>query len=139
MKTLRMFLEESNYVYLYHGTHKDNVKSFMKNGLMANDSRTNEKRGVAWLSQRADVAFAYAVMGGETNYVQSKKPKDVPDKDRALIVFKIPRKWFDDNVLRIKNGSIPEVSFNKGIPAKFVDDIIIGNRQKVYSFPETKI
>lgn len=118
------------YKILFYGTHKDNVESFRKHGLKANSSISYGTRGSAFLSPRPDVAFAYAVMGGETNY---KKGKNVSDKDRALIIFKIPEEWYKKYKVSETDSLAPEVGFKIGIPAKFIDKVIIGDRKKVYS------
>lgn len=123
-----------NYKVLFHGTHKDHVASFKKNGLKANEIRATGNRGRAFLSPRSDVAFAYAVMGGEGQYLNNKgRPKDVPDSDRALIVFHIPNDWYDKHMVREVGGHVPEVSFDVGIPAKFIKQVVVGDRKKVYA------
>lgn len=134
-KTVAKTSEE--FMTLYHGTHKDNVESFKAKGILANEERTNKERGTVFATPRPDVGFAYAVMGGETNYLKAgSKAKDVPDSDRALVVLKIPKKWYDENKVRESTGSVPEISFGKSIPPEYIQDVIVGDRQKVYSLME---
>jgi hypothetical protein len=127
--------DDASEIYLFHGTHKDHVPSFQKYGAKANWDRTDLNRGAVFLTPRADVAFAYAVMNGEAQYLmKGGRPKDVPDQDRALIVFKVPREWYEAHVVREVEGSAPEVSFNDTVPAEFIVDVVIGDRQKVYRY-----
>lgn len=128
-------LREPDHVMLYHGTHRDHVQSFLTHGARANWDREDLSRGAVFLSPRPDVAFAYAVMNGEAQYlIKGSRPKDVPDSERALIVFQVPREWYDQHLVREVDGSAPEVSFSDTVPAEFIVDVVVGDRQKVYSY-----
>ncbi len=125
-------IENNNSVLLFHGTHKDLVTSFKEEGLRVNNEYASD-RGKVFLSPRADVAFAYANMSGESAFLGKSKPKLISDEERALIVFEIPKDWYEQNKVREVEGTLPEVSFNVSIPPEFIKDVIVGNRQEVYS------
>lgn len=81
-------------VTFYHGTHRDNLKSILDNGIYA--PKTGPTAGWVSLALEPFTAFGYASMsGGETTFRSSgSKAIHVPPKDRIVIVIEIPQKYF---------------------------------------------
>lgn len=128
-------LNEKRFIRLYHGTHKDNVSKIKRTGFVGHPSRKGDSRGYVFMTTRPDVAFAYGAMSGEADYLSKRKNKTVPDEERAMFVVDVPKEWYNDHVVReITSTAAPEISFDADIPAKFIKDVVIGDRKKVYRY-----
>lgn len=85
--------ENNDRIILYHGTHKDNLKSVLENGLNKIDSDA----GMISLTLDPNTAFGYASMGVDEAKFRKvgAKPKHIPEKDIVVFVFEIPKTWFN--------------------------------------------
>ena len=81
-------------VRFYHGTHKNNLRNILDNGI--NSPKEGSTKGWVSLALDPKTARGYASMyGGETNFRDvNKKPKHVPLEDRVVIVLEIPQNYF---------------------------------------------
>jgi hypothetical protein len=87
--------KDQEHLTLYHGTHKDNLHSVLKNGI----NRARESTGMISMALEPNTAHGYASMhGGELNFRRAgSKAKHVPDKDRVFVVAKVPKDWIEKN------------------------------------------
>lgn len=133
MKSFKTYISEAASTALYfHGTHKKNVASFKKGGLKASEQSADKAPGVAFVSPRPDVALGYAFMqGGEQSF-----SGNVKEEDRALIVFKIPSSWISQHKAWEQGGLLPEISFDAGIPAKFIVDTVVGRKPSLDKYSD---
>lgn len=114
----------------FHGCSANDLESILESGIKGNDAPGALIRGRVFVTPRADVAFGYASMlGGELN---CRGHQD--DSERVLLVLDIPEAWHLDNYARVVGGSCPEQSYFADIPAEFISDFVIGDRQQVYSY-----
>lgn len=88
---------DNDTITFYHGTHKDNVTSILKNGLFA--SETGRTAGITYLALDPFTGKGYGSMSGETEFrAAGRKAKHVPMEDRATIVFEFPREYVEQNM-----------------------------------------
>lgn len=84
---------DKDHVDVYHGTHKRNVSSVKKHGLIHPDPKT----GHISVTLDPHTAHGYASMassGGEARFRGSgSKPANTPHHDRAVTKFRIPKEW----------------------------------------------
>jgi hypothetical protein len=78
--------QEAKPLYLYHGSHLQNIQPIMQTGL----NRPDPVTGMISLAFEPNTAYGYASMGGgEANFrAAGAKPKHVEGNQRAVIVFK---------------------------------------------------
>jgi hypothetical protein len=112
----------------YHGATVTTLASILTNGILGTDYHS---KGSTFVSPRPDVAFAYACMGVEGQYL-AKAGNNLPDNERVLLILDIPQQWHDDHFVRSVGGSCPETSYDADIPVSFISDHIIGDRKSVY-------
>lgn len=95
-----------DYVDVYHGTHERNIKSIEQNGL----NRPDPKTGMISVTMDPNTAHGYAAMsgsGGEANFRRAgAKPVNTPHEERAVLKFRIPRTWLNDNMDTNLRGNI---------------------------------
>lgn len=88
---------DNETITFYHGTHKDNVASILKNGLFA--SETGRTAGTTYLALDPFTGKGYGSMAGEIEFkAAGRKAKHVPMEDRATIVFEFPRLYVEQNM-----------------------------------------
>jgi hypothetical protein len=82
---------DSDPLRVYHGTHKDNLESVLKNGLNQKDKDT----GKISLALDPFTAFGYAAMsGGESSFRKAgEKAVTTSIEDRVVVIFEIPMEW----------------------------------------------
>lgn len=69
---------------LYHGTHKSNKESILKNGIQTYG-------GFVSLTPRPDVARGYASMSGEKAFRKAgRKARTIPLEDRLIVIVDLP-------------------------------------------------
>ena len=124
MKTFLEFVNENKKHTLFHGTHKNNIDSFKKNGIVA--SSHHGERGAVFLTPKSSVAFDFASMGGEGSYLNGSKSEKVPTEDRVVFEFEIPDDWYQEHVVKVTGGYAPEVSFDASVPPNFIKSYKIG-------------
>lgn len=85
--------EDSDHIYLYHGTHRRNAASVEKHGVVHGDPST----GLVSHALDPHTARGYAAMsgaGGEANFRKTTgKAVHVPVEDRAVAVYKVPKEF----------------------------------------------
>lgn len=86
--------KDQKYLYLFHGTHENNVEPIAQNGLSKMDPRT----GMVSMTLDPNTAHGYAAMsGGEATFRQAgQKAQSTPHEQRAVLVYKVPREWIDE-------------------------------------------
>lgn len=96
---------DNSVLTLYHGTHVNNVPHIIKNGLKAPDSGPTKD----WVSMAFDpyTAHAYAAMGGESGFrAAGAKAVSIPEKDRAVLVIRMPLKYVLQNIDKTFSGNM---------------------------------
>lgn len=113
----------------YHGSHRDHLDSFLKDGIKA--TAFNPRKPVC-LTPRADVAFGYACMGGEGQWMSTakagSKPKTIPPEERLILTVEIPDAWYREHLVSTSSPTdlAPEVVFDATIPPEFITDHRVG-------------
>lgn len=99
---------DTDHVIVYHGTHKRNVESIEKNGL----NRPDPKTGKISVTMDPHTAHAYAAMsssGGEANFRKAGGGAvNTPHEDRAVMKFKIPKKWLHQHMDSNLGGNLDD-------------------------------
>jgi len=90
--------DDRKFLTMYHGTHDRNVQDILKNGLTKMDPDT----GMLSMAFEPSTAHGYAAMsgaGGESGFIKAgAKPVHTAEKDRSVIVAKIPMDWVRENM-----------------------------------------
>lgn len=129
--------ESGETVRMYHGFPVEVMDSVRAEGIKASDRE--RKRGATFVSPKPDIAFAYVEKGGEKSNRGVRRRPVVPDAERALAVLEIPVEWYRQHVVQEHGDAYPEAGFDTAIPAEFIKDIVVGDRQAVYALPESKL
>lgn len=98
--------DSKDHVIVYHGTHKRNVEAIKKTGL----NRPDPKTGMISVTMDPHTAHGYAAMsgsGGEANFRKvGGGAVNTPHEDRAVLKYKIPKKWLHDNMDHDLSGNV---------------------------------
>lgn len=100
--------QDQEHLTLYHGTYKSNLHSVLKNGITHKDPKT----GMVSMALEPNTAFGYASMhGGKANFRKvGGKAQHVPDKDRVVVVAKIPKHFITQHHDVKLGGNIGDAS-----------------------------
>lgn len=88
---------EGDHLNLYHGTHVRNVPSIAEKGITHKDPTS----GMISMTLDPHTAHGYASMsgiGGEHNFRKTKNVRHTPHEERAVLKYKVPREWIDENI-----------------------------------------
>ena len=136
------FWEDSDYVDVYHGTHKKNVKVIEDGGL----NRPDPKTGMISVTMDPYTAHGYAAMsgsGGEANFRQAgTKAVNTPHEDRAVMKFRLPSKWLQDNMDHDFGGNVGQSKKNlmdKNQYAKWKTENPTGSDHNYYALSEFRL
>lgn len=90
--------KKDGYHTVYHGTHKKNLESILKNGLTHKDPKT----GMISVTHDPNTAHGYAAMsgaGGERNFRKAgAKVVNTPHEDRVVLKMHIPNEFMEKHM-----------------------------------------
>lgn len=114
--------DKEGYHTVYHGTHKRNLPTILKNGLTHKDPRT----GMISVTHDPHTAHGYAAMsgsGGESNFRKAgAKAVNTPHEDRVVLKMRLPKDFVDKHMDHQFHGNPNHQNRNKMADKAHYDD-----------------
>lgn len=121
---------DNDPVTFYHGTHKSNFKNIQEFGLKSPTS--GRTAGLVSLALDPNTSLGYANMyGGEVAFsAAGKNQKQTTVQERIVVVFKIPKSYFQDKIVPLGEYNSPEQV--KRLPDKSIYESWVKSKQEQF-------